>query len=417
MKKGPLRVLHTSDWHIGHTLYEKKRDDEFGFFLDWLADLIGQRQIDCLLVAGDIFDTATPSNRAIEAYYKFLVAARKNGCRHMIITSGNHDSALLLDTSRDLLKIMDIHVFGVPDTDHPENEVIAIADDSGKTRLVVCAVPFLREKYVRRAGEFESQQDKEASLLDGILAHYGKVAKIAEDLAQNAPIIAMGHLFAASGLCGDRERPLYVGTLGQVPVECFSPVFDYVALGHLHMPQSVGNSGRIRYSGSPIHMGFNEASQQKSVCLLEFGADNAPNVELTPVPRFRRMARLEGDMDAITADLLKLAQVANDDQNATWLEIAYTGSENVANLRERLEKLTNGSRLEILRIRNNQIRETVLGGISADADLAELDVETVFEKCLEANAVAPEKRPALMTVYREALARLAEDGKQQGNRQ
>ncbi len=112
MSNDHLRVLHTSDWHIGKFLVDKRRDEEFEFFFDWLAGTIRERNVDCLLVAGDVFDTCSPSSRMQRMYYRYLKIFMENGCRHIVVTAGNHDPAILLDAPRTILDDMDIHVLG-----------------------------------------------------------------------------------------------------------------------------------------------------------------------------------------------------------------------------------------------------------------------------------------------------------------
>ncbi|MCI5164261.1 MAG: exonuclease subunit SbcD, partial [Candidatus Electrothrix sp. AX5] len=105
-----LRILHTSDWHIGRTLYGRHRYDEFAAFFDWLYNTIVEQQVDILLVAGDIFHTTTPSNRAQQLYYDFLCRVAASSCRHLVVTAGNHDSPTFLSAPRELLRALNIHV-------------------------------------------------------------------------------------------------------------------------------------------------------------------------------------------------------------------------------------------------------------------------------------------------------------------
>lgn len=415
MKNGHLRVLHTSDWHLGHVLFERKRDEEFEFFLDWLADTIKSENIDCLLVAGDIFDTTTPSAKTQGMYLDFLVRARDRGCRHIVITSGNHDPAILLEVHKPILERMDIHVLGIPDMDNPENEVLVLKNQFGIPELIVCAVPFLREKYLRRSAPGESPEEKEIKLLRAIAGHYEilaqKVSAAQGKLAGQAPVIAMGHLFVGGNAKleeGECERQLYVGTLGQIGTDAFSDIFDYVALGHLHMPQPAGKFGHIRYSGSPIPMGFSEAGHQKSVCLLDFDG-TTPTIGLLPVPEFRHLERVEGDLEIIARRIHELSLA--DKTNGIWLEIVYNGDEYVGNLRERLDELVDGTGLEILGIKNNRLRETILGRINVDEELGDLEERTVFERCLKSRNVPEESWPKLSNVFQEVVMLLKEEEK------
>lgn len=278
-----LTLLHTSDWHLGRRLYGKPRYDEFKQFLDWQLQTLREQKVDVLLIAGDIFDTTAPSNQAQNLYYDFLSQVCDTDCRHVIIVAGNHDSASFLEAPKQLLKAFNIHIIGSM-TDTPTDEVITLSDKSGQPELIVMAVPYLRDRDVRTVGHGERLDDKERKLAQGIKAHYAQIADIA--MAQQAqlkakykrtiPIVATGHLFTVGGqtMEGDGVRDLYVGSLGSIGAEIFHPQIDYVALGHLHIPQAVGGQPHIRYAGSPIAMGFGESRQQKQVHLLRFDANS-----------------------------------------------------------------------------------------------------------------------------------------------
>ncbi|WP_374220348.1 exonuclease SbcCD subunit D C-terminal domain-containing protein [Psychrobacter sp. H8-1] len=280
MPMKPLNILHTSDWHLGRRLYGRMRYDEFEAFLNWLQDAISAQKVDVLIVAGDIFDTMTPSNRAQALYYEFLGRVSKSCCQHIVIVAGNHDSPTFLDAPSNVLKFLNVHVIGTACEDL-NDEVLVLDDADGTPHCIIAAVPYLRDRDVRSSSAGESADSKDANVIKGIRAHYDEVASIAKakqtELAEAnqryIPIIATGHLFAAGGTTteDDGVRELYVGSLGKISADMFDEGFDYVALGHLHVPQRVGGRESIRYSGSPIAMGFGEAKQQKQVLLVQFG--------------------------------------------------------------------------------------------------------------------------------------------------
>ena len=276
----PLTILHTSDWHLGRRLYGRMRYEEFEAFLSWLQETISAHKVDVLIVAGDIFDTMTPSNRAQALYYEFLGKVSKLCCEHIVIVAGNHDSPTFLDAPSKVLKFLNVHVIGTA-CDDLNDEVLVLDAVDGTPHCIIAAVPYLRDRDVRGSHAGESADSKDANVIKGIRAHYDEVASIAkarqEHLSdahqRHIPIIATGHLFAAGSKTteDDGVRDLYVGSLGQISADMFDDGFDYVALGHLHVPQRVGGCEHIRYSGSPIAMGFGEAKQQKQVLLVEFG--------------------------------------------------------------------------------------------------------------------------------------------------
>lgn len=404
-----MKILHTSDWHIGRTLYGRKRYEEFEAFLTWLVNTIQQEKIDALLVAGDVFDTSAPSNRAQELYYRFLCRVAASSCRHVVVVAGNHDSPSFLNAPKELLKALDVHVVGNA-TSSPEDEVLVLRNGQGVPELIVCAVPYLRDRDIRLAEAGESVEDKEQKLLDGIRTHYAAVAALAEkkreDLGVDIPIVAMGHMFTAGGqtVNGDGVRELYVGSLAHVTAGIFPDCFNYLALGHLHVPQKVSGSETMRYSGSPLPMGFGEARQQKSVCQVQFHSTVA-SVQLIDVPVFQKLERVKGDWDGISSRILQLS--ATDSQ--CWLEVVYDGIEVIGDLRERLEAAIAGTQMEILRIKNNRIIDRVLGQIHEEETLDDLNVDDVFERCLTAHDVPDEQRAELLRTYRETVMSLHED--------
>jgi exonuclease SbcD len=404
-----MKILHTSDWHIGRTLYGRKRYEEFEAFLTWLAETIQQNEIDALLVAGDVFDTSAPSNRAQELYYRFLCRVAASSCRHVVVVAGNHDSPSFLNAPKELLKALDVHVVG-SSTESPEDEVLVLRNEQDAPELIVCAVPYLRDRDIRMAEAGESVEDKERKLIDGIRTHYAAVAALAEqkreELGVDIPIVGTGHLFTAGGqtVDGDGVRELYVGSLAHVTAGIFPACFNYLALGHLHVPQEVNGSKTIRYSGSPLPMGFGEAKQRKSVCQIEFHSTNV-SVRLTDIPVFQKLERVRGDRDGISSRILELSATGTQG----WIEVIYDGIEVIGDLRDRLESDISGTQLEILRIKNNRIIDRVLGQIHEEETLDDLNVNDVFERCLAVHEVPEEQRPELLRAYQETVSSLYED--------
>ena len=403
-----MNILHTSDWHIGRALYGRKRYEEFDAFLNWMTETINQEKIDVLLVAGDIFDTNTPGNRAQGLYYQFLCRVVASSCRHVIITAGNHDSPSFLNAPKDLLHALNVHVIGSI-TDTYDDEVLLLHDQEGNPELIVCAVPYLRDRDIRTVEAGESIEDKERKLIEGIRGHYSSVCELAEQkrsaLGADIPIIAMGHLFTAGGETaeGDGTRPLYVGSIAHVTAAIFPECIDYLALGHLHVPQKVSGSEVMRYCGSPLPMGFGEARQEKSLCLVEFVRREA-TVSLIKVPLFQPLESVRGTWDEISGRVQELAIT----QSQAWLEILYDGEEIITDLRERLEEAISDTAMEVLRVRNNRIIDRVLNRIHDEETLDDLNENDVFKRCLDAHDVPDEQRPELLLLYQEIVTSLHE---------
>ncbi|MGD0819377.1 MAG: exonuclease SbcCD subunit D C-terminal domain-containing protein [Desulfomonilia bacterium] len=403
-----MKLLHTSDWHIGRTLYGRKRYAEFEAFLNWLADLIEREDIDVLLVSGDIFDNSTPSNYAQELYYSFLCRVAASSNRHVVVTAGNHDSPSFLNAPKELLKFLNVHVVGSA-SDPPTNELIVLTGPDHEPRLIVCAIPYLRDRDIRTAEAGESVEDKERKIIEGIRTHYRMVCEAAEQkrsqMEKPIPIVAMGHLFAAGGqtVDGDGVRELYIGSLAQVRSDVFPESIDYLALGHLHVPQRVGGSDFIRYSGSPLPIGFGEAQQEKSLVFVEFSG-NAPNVTNVPIPRFQMLKTLRGDWQIIESAINDLKA----EGSSAWLEIVYEGDEIAGSLRDRLDETIENTGLEILRIKNNRVLELSMKGMDTEETLDNLDVTDVFKRCLQSHEVPEDQQPVLLSAYQEIIVSLNE---------
>ncbi|HOG50942.1 MAG TPA: exonuclease SbcCD subunit D C-terminal domain-containing protein, partial [Lentisphaeria bacterium] len=377
-----MKILHTSDWHLGRSLHIKNRHDEHQAFLQWLLTEIDRQQIDVLLVAGDVFDSGLPSIGAQELYYDFLGQVAQSCCRHVVIIAGNHDSPSFLNAPGKLLKALRVQVIGAATAD-PADEVLVLRRRDHTPELIVAAVPFLRDRDIRTVQAGESSEDKAQSLIQGIGNHYAAAFAAAEqrrtELGPDLPLVAMGHLFTAGGrlIEGDGVRELYVGALPGVEPAIFPASLDYVALGHLHVPQTVNDSSHIRYCGSPLPMGFNEAEQKKMVCLVELQGRKA-TVETLPVPVFQKLRTIQGDWDAISSRLDELAK----SNESVWLNIIYDGNEIIGDLSQRLEAAVAGTRLDIVRSRNCQNAERALRQQSMDEALGDLEVHDAFERLL-----------------------------------
>ena len=409
-----MKLLHTSDWHLGRALHGRKRYDEYEAFLDWLAGLIEAEDVDVLLVAGDVFDSGTPSNRAQEMYYRFLCRVAATPRRHIVITAGNHDSPSFLGAPRELLKFLNIHVVGIASAT-PAEELIVIAGPDHDPRLIVCAIPYLRDRDIRTAEPGEGVEDKERKIIEGIRTHYRMVYGAAKEkrvmLKKPVPIVAMGHLFTAGGqtVDGDGVRELYIGSVLHVGRDVFPEGIDYLALGHLHVPQRVGGSDFIRYCGSTLPDGFGEATQGKNVVLVSFPDEATPfdglRVTDIPVPCFQELKTLRGDWQTIA----RAIDALKSQESTAWLEIIYEGDEIAGDLRVRLDEAIDGSGLEILPVKNNRVLERAMSGMDTLETLDDLDVTDVFKRCLEAHDVPEEERPALLRAYQEIVGSLDEE--------
>ncbi|MCK5133800.1 MAG: exonuclease SbcCD subunit D C-terminal domain-containing protein [Candidatus Sabulitectum sp.] len=407
-----MRILHTSDWHIGRKLYRRKRYDEFDAFLNWLEGTIHRKEVDALLVSGDVFDTSTPGNRAQELYYRFLCRVAASPCRHVVVTAGNHDSPTFLTAPSEILRTLNVHVIGSI-TENISDEVLVLKDHNGIPELIICSVPYLRDRDIRKVEAGESIDDKKRKIMDGIQGHYSAVCSLADEKCQelggSIPIVAMGHLFTtgARTIDGDGVRELYVGSLAHVGSEMFPECIDYLALGHLHIPQKVAGLETMRYSGSPIPMGFGEASQEKSICLIDFSSRKA-EVSLEKVPVFQQLERIRGNWDEISGRILQLSRM----DSSAWLQVEYNGSELMGDLQNRLNEAVSSTNMEILRVTNLRVMNHVLDMVQDVTTLDNLSAGEVFEKRMDAAEVPEEQRRDLVHTYREAINSLVEEDTQ-----
>lgn len=411
-KKSALRILHTSDWHLGKRLYQEQRYDEFAKFLDWLIHTLNEHDVDILIVAGDIFDTMTPSNRAQELYYQFLGNAAKSSCRHIIITAGNHDSPTFLDAPKSILRALNVQVIGTASDDINDELLVLYQGDTPEA--IILAVPYLRDKDVRTSKSFDDIANKEYDTIQGITRHYqtlsNQAKKTQDDIlnqfSKKIPIIATGHLFVAGASISSKDdgmRDLYIGTLGQISVQTFDDCIDYVALGHIHAPQKVAGYNHIRYCGSPIAMGFGEMSKKKQVLIIDFDNKNTqPTVSTLDIPVFQKLVRISGDWVQINQTL---ANLIKNNQNI-WVEIIYTGNEIYPNLVQDIHSLLKDSLVTALNIQNKTRYQQSFHTHHATIDLKQLTETQVFETLLDKNTMSCKERCSLRQAYQTLLVNL-----------
>lgn len=364
-----MRVLHTADWHLGQRFqHGHDRLPEHQCFLEWLLTTIEQYAVDVLVVAGDVFDTGNPPQAAQEQYYSFLAALRASRtCHDVVIVGGNHDAPATLNASGTLLKSLRVHVVGgVPL--RFEDQYIGLPYGTAEPRLIVAAVPFLRDADVRRAVAGETADEREARTRDGIADHYRRVGEgVGEWRERGVPVLATGHLFAAGGEASDSEKLIHLGNLGQITANAFPAAFDYVALGHLHRPQIVGKRQHIRYSGAPVPLSFSEAGHDHQVLLLTFAGAGAPTIAPLRVPCTRRLVRFRGALPEVLAAL-----AAFDNETRTlpaWADVLVEDTETTTVVQDQL-RAAGRLRPEVVRVLS--FRHVRPGAVDANGRAVEL---------------------------------------------
>ena len=404
-----MKILHTADWHLGKKLEQCERTDEHQHFLDWLINKLDTESIELLIIAGDIFDSGTPSNTALQQYYRFLSAVRHTCCREVIIIGGNHDSISTLNAPRELLRHFNVHIVGgVPD--EFTEQIIRVNDREGKLAVVVCAVPFLRDRDIRLSVSGETAKEREARIKTGIADHYHQFKEhIACYKSEGIPVIATGHLFAAGSSTSESEKEIHVGNLGQVGGDQFPAEFDYVALGHIHRPQLVNGMRHIRYSGSPVPLSFSETDDQKQVVILEFEKGKLTRLEDHEVPCCRRLIRIKGDLDTVKKKIMLM-----DDHQLTyqaWVEVQVSTESPIYDLDEQLAQLK-ANKPFIERFFTRQIRTRAAMSLDEqtgnDSTLTDLKPIDVFLKKCEAEHPDAD-HSSLVQVFEESLEQMNQE--------
>jgi len=403
-----IKVLHTADWHLGKRFEQMDLHADHQYFLDWLIGTINDNQIDVLLVAGDIFDTGNPPNTALKQYYDFLWKVKSTCCKQVVIIGGNHDSVATLNAPKDLLKHLNVHVVGgVPDDIN--EEIIPVTNEGENTELVICAVPFLRDKDIRLSISGETYLERETRIKEGIAEHYRNLVPLIADYKNaNIPIIAAGHLFAAGAKTSDSEKDIHAGNLGQIGSADFPVEFNYIALGHLHRPQMVNKQGHIRYSGSPVALGFSEHDHAKLVLIVSFDSGALIAVDEINVPAFRRCYRIKSDEASVIKDFAAL----KDDGLLlpAWVEIEVETNHYLQGIEEQLYNIKSTKPfIEAIVIRQTRIDKirNINQHISEAQDLNDLSPARVFEMRCEGMFPGSD-HSALVQTFAEAVEKFGQ---------
>ena len=334
-----MKFIHTADWHLGNRMHDVDRRAECRFFLNWLKEEIVKQNAETLIIAGDVYDVINPSSDAENLYYSFLASLNGTCCRNVIIVGGNHDSGAKLDSSREILEPLNIHVVGSIANKTPDQLVFELKDQTGATQAICAAVPFVREidliNFYPEQNNDGTFEDKAYTIL------YQKVLEAAKKLqaGRNIPLIATGHLYAAN-LEGRRSiieqndktddgiKSLDpVGNLGSVSSNAFPKDFDYVALGHIHYSTMVNRNPRLRYSGSPFVMGFDEANIPRHILCIQIEGNNSSGTESKlsvteiEIPQSVSYKRIKGNSEQIKEQLQELKDKGIE--IPSYLELEY----------------------------------------------------------------------------------------------
>lgn len=370
-----LRVIHTADWHLGQSFHGQERTTEHRAFLSWLLDTLEQQQADALLVAGDIFDVVNPSLRAQQLLYDFIVDAHQR-CPElqMVLIAGNHDSGARIELPAPLMQRLHAHAVGRVswlDDGNLDSQrlLVPLADSTGETRAWCLALPFLRPSEITGRGQSygESSGPQGDLLQDETQSYVRSAERVHQQLMDAArqqrqpgqALIAMSHAHLHGATVSEAsERPIVIGGEESISAAIFPEDISYVALGHLHRAQRVGEE-RIRYSGSPLPLDFSEAGYHHQVLMLELDGERLGEVTALPIPRAVAMQRIgPGTLDEA---LEQIAQLPLRSDNAdpqcsdhhywAWLEISVRLDAPMADLRARIDEALADRAARLLRLR------------------------------------------------------------------
>lgn len=431
-----VRLLHTADWHLGHTLLDLSREYEHQRFLAWLLDLLGAEEVDALLVAGDIFDSANPSSSAQSAWYEFIAQARQRYPRlDLVFVAGNHDSAGRLEAPSPLLQAFNVHVIGsLPrlDTDgfDLKRVIVPLTNAQGEVAAWCAAVPFLRPVDLpvpgvepkpggdrgRSNGDRSSPEDP---LVDGVREIYRQILREAERKRRpGQALVATGHAYTVGGRLSElSERRILGGNQHALPHEVFAGEFAYVALGHLHLAQKVDRGGRIRYAGSPLPLAVDEASYPHQVALVELDGPSLASVREIRVPRSVEILRVPKDgakpLSEVLADLarMELPDMAADDPRRPFLEVRVRLDKPEPALRRRVEEALDGKPVRLVRITPEWRMDGMPLAEDARAQqLRDLRPEDVFRSCWNRDHEGEPPPELIAAFYQLVEAAEAEEG-------
>ncbi|MDA7921639.1 exonuclease SbcCD subunit D C-terminal domain-containing protein [Verrucomicrobiales bacterium] len=367
------RILHTADWHLGKLLNDQSRDTEHGLFLEWLLNAVKDQQIDAIIVAGDIFDTANPPQSALQRYYDFVSRLFAQGDCQLAIIAGNHDSAAQLEAPKGVLNSLKTHVVGFLPED-PKDRILLLPD-SETPRAAIALIPFLRDRDLRVGKAGESAEEIRAQLADGISGRYAETASAIEEMKVDCPVIATGHLTVVGSETSDSERDIHIGGLGSVTPGHFSEAFDYVALGHLHRPQATDENGRVRYSGSPIALSFSESKDKKEVRILDLSEGSIEQTSL-PIPVFRNLSQIRtktADLEKSLSDFSEKAE-----ELRSWVELIVEDALIEDNLTERVATLITDRDFDVLKVIRGKADSLV--GMSVEDVTDDEAIESLLDK-------------------------------------
>ncbi|NRA55612.1 MAG: exonuclease SbcCD subunit D C-terminal domain-containing protein [Gammaproteobacteria bacterium] len=410
-----MRIIHTSDWHLGHQLLGISRQFEQQQFLDWLFEQLVQQKIDALLVAGDIFDSANPPAWAWQLLYRFLARVKQQLPQlDLVLVAGNHDSPSKLDAPDQLFKAFDIHLIGsLPRLENNQLDfdklIVELTNKEGVVAARVAAVPFLRAGDLELGSFDDEVPDK---LIAGVERIYQQLAaKITELNQPTQASIALGHAYMVSSQISEMsERRILGGNQHALPIDMLTQGYDYAGLGHLHRPQQLGGQA-VYYCGSPIAMSLAEIDYKHQVKLLEFKDGELLRVDPLLVPRRVELIKVPATPLPLSQVLSLLEDLTVIDQpleQQPLLEVLVLLEQPQAMLRDKIAEVIADKAVRLVKITTSYLNVSENNTNFPDEMLNQLEPEQVFS--LKYQAQFNDKPPAK---YTQAFSELLTSYQQQ----
>ncbi|WP_026977664.1 exonuclease SbcCD subunit D C-terminal domain-containing protein [Flavobacterium tegetincola] len=397
-----MKILHTSDWHLGQLFHEYDRTFEHQQFLNWLQAALVTEEIEVLLVSGDVFDISNPSAASIRMFYSFLQkATQDNPALQIVITAGNHDSASRLEAPKPLLESSNIHIIGTIEKNadgsiNYEKLVVPLKNKSGEIQTFCLAIPFLR------TGDYPTIAEAENPYTEGVAQLYRDAFEYASQHKHaHQTIIAMGHMHTQQAEISEMdtaERKI-MGGVECVAANAFDENLKYVALGHIHKAQRIGGKEHIRYSGSPLPMSFSERNYKHQVIVFEL-EEEIKHLKMLEIPVSIPLLRVPLNPHPLEDVIAALHQLEdkNDTTPAPYLEVQVLLAEPEPGLRHKVETALLGKNVRLARIQPHYPnREKESSSHYSQELLNELQPTDVFSKSyqLKYSAEVPEHLMAL----------------------
>ncbi|HEX6810145.1 MAG TPA: exonuclease SbcCD subunit D C-terminal domain-containing protein [Planctomycetota bacterium] len=438
-----MRILHTADWHLGHTLRDHSREAEHAHFLQWLVQTIVERKVDALLIAGDVFDSGNPPPVAWRMWFQFLDQVRRaRPTLQVVVIAGNHDSAARLEAPSDLLATIGVRVIGSVSRNAAGqlatgNLLVPLRDASGEVCALCAVIPFLRSSDVlalvpppapaparAAGGDYVLPRPGEAAndaldagaldadpLIEGMRTLHGELFAAARAaLRPGQALVAMAHGYLVGGALSElSERKVLGGNQHALPLDLFPSDCAYVALGHLHRPQALAGHDHVRYSGSPVPLSMPERVHAHHVVFADFEGEQLRKVwslrvpRLVPLVRIPERSELEPDAALAAVAALPARDAARPDELRPFVEVAVRLPQPSPHLGERIARLIADKDARLVRV------DVVLTGSDAQSEagersteLASLLPEQVFVRRYRRDHEGPVPAP-LLAAFRELL--------------